>query len=502
MNALLLAGCVTLAFGIAAFQILGEATVFVRANLAAGGLCLAAAAALRLRRPTPTLPAESREALVEGVLRSIGACWAWVLVVAFASVAPLHFDWTFEGEIRFAPATVEAVRAVPDLRITLYADREDPRIRRTRLRLAALARTSEASVLLRERDLATVTEEEDEFGLPSNGVLLESGDRFALVPRPTEGALFEGLSRLRERAHPPVVYWSTGAGEGDPERSDPDGFAGLASALRTEGYEVRSLASAFVDEVPEDAAALLLVAPRRPLRAEAVDSLRRYLQRGGRLIAFLEPGVETGLEALLAEFGLRSENALVVDPASGPIEGEARGLAPIAFAYAEHPSTRGLDRNRMTFFRRARSFTLHKPSREDRLVAAVFASARSWLAPPDADAGELAPPPDAARDYHPLLATGEYRREGRTSRIAAFGDSDVASNRYLRTLYNLDLVMNTIHWAVSREERLTLRPKSASLVQFPVPIQSSLQAFYGVGLAVPELVLLIGGWVWLRGRSR
>ena len=85
----------------------------------------------------------------------------------------------------------------------------------------------------------------------------------------------------------------------------------------------------------------------------------------------------------------------------------------------------------------------------------------------------------------------------------AFGDADIASNRYLRALYNLDLVMNTIHWTVQRETRITIRPKGSgsSTVQFPVPIQNSLQAFYGVGLLVPELLLILGGAIWLSRRS-
>jgi len=501
MTALLLAGCVTLGFGIAAHQVLGEATVFVQANLLAGVAALAAAALLRLRERRGPGSAAARTGLADAALGTLACLWTGALAVGFAQAAGWHGDWTFEGEISFAPATREAARALPELRMTLYHDPQDPRIRRTRLRLAALAREAGGRAELREQDLTLLAEEDDEFGAPSNGVVLESGDRFEVVPRPTEGALFEALGRLRQRGAAPVLYWSVGAGEGDPERTDAGGYSGLAEALHTEGYRVRTFSSAFATAVPADAAALIFVAPQRPLRTEALGAVRRYLAGGGRLLAFLEPGRESGLETLLAAYGLESPDALLVDPASGPVEGEPPGLAPIAFAYAAHPTTRGLDRNRTTFFRRARSFRLRKPERDDRLDAPVVASARSWLAPADGAPPGPEPPAGVRTDYHPLLATGEYRRHGDTVRIAAFGDSDLASNRYLRTLYNLDLVMNTVHWLVAQEERITLRPKSAALVQFPVPIQSSLQAFYGVGLLVPELVLLVGGWVWLRGRS-
>ncbi len=87
------------------------------------------------------------------------------------------------------------------------------------------------------------------------------------------------------------------------------------------------------------------------------------------------------------------------------------------------------------------------------------------------------------------------------TRIFAVGDSDFASNRYLRALYNLDLVMNGVHWALEREAQIALRPKIRDTVQFPLPVQDSLRMLYGVGLLLPELLLIAGGVLWLRQRS-
>ena len=48
---------------------------------------------------------------------------------------------------------------------------------------------------------------------------------------------------------------------------------------------------------------------------------------------------------------------------------------------------------------------------------------------------------------------------------------------------------------------ITLRPKVAQLIQFPVPLQNSLQALYGVGLLVPEFLLVMSGVMWMRSRT-
>ena len=158
----------------------------------------------------------------------------------------------------------------------------------------------------------------------------------------------------------------------------------------------------------------------------------------------------------------------------------------------------------MTFFRRTRSFELRKPESNDRMDTVVYASGESWLRSDPGSVGRntrLSRPADVDGNYHAIAVTGQYQRDGVETRIVAFGDRHLASNRYLRALFNLDLVMNAVHWSVRREPAITLRPKGYSVIQFPVPIQSSLTAFYGVGLLVPEVLLVIGGLVTLRRRQ-
>jgi ABC-type uncharacterized transport system involved in gliding motility auxiliary subunit len=302
-----------------------------------------------------------------------------------------------------------------------------------------------------------------------------------------------------------VLYVAAGTGEGNLAQSDDAGFSGYRAALETEGYRVRALPTAVVPTIPEDADGVVIVAPQRRMTDAALAGLREYLnERGGRLIAFLEPGSESGLEAILAEFGLTSPDAIVIDPASGAVEGDAAGLNPIANAYADHPVTRELNANRMTFFRHARSFELRKPRPDDRIAAAVYSSGDAWLYPGTSQLNRRTTPErpsDATGNYRPLVVTGQYERNGRRARIVAFGDSTFASNRYLRALYNLDLAMNAVHWALEREPEITVRPKVGGLLQFPVPIQSALNALYGIGLLVPQLIVMTGAWVWLRRRA-
>jgi ABC-2 type transport system permease protein len=507
MRGSLLVGSLALAFGLASYQLQGAMSLFSGVNLSVAGASLVLAVALGARGL-----GRARKALQ---LRSVGRAAFVILVTLIAAAgaerlaahSQLRMDLTFEGRYEIAPATRKAAGELPGpARMTLYYDAGDPRIRRTYLLLEEIAVGSEIEV--RKRNLAEHPEDEDRFGIgTSNTVVIETPQDWLRVERPEEGAHFEALAALggEERG---VLYITTGAGEGDVDLSGAVGFSGFAVALQTEGYELRLLPGSLMDEVPADADAVVLLRPTRSMHAEAVAALRRYLAEGGSLVAMIEPTIQSGLEDLLAEFGLISPNAFVIDPLSGAVDGGPPGASPIASAYAQHPVTRGLDANRSTFFRGARSFTLKKPDPDDKLASVVFASNQSWLHPPDLNlASRVAPtrPWDARNDYHALVATGLYRRgepgAERESRIVAFGDSDFASNRYLRTLFNLDLAMNAVHWAVHRESEITLRPKGSGVTQFPLPIQSSLAAFYGVGLLVPELLIMVGGLIWLRQRG-
>ena len=515
MRELLFLAFVATGFGLGAQQLQQDLSAFAIVHLALAALAFVAATALGLRKAAADAPsvsdgeatslANGASDAVLGVVATAGFAW---LAMGAADLSGLRADLTFERRYELADATVaELERLGPGLRLTLYYDPGDPRIRRSRLLLDHMAEVSGATV--DQRELTDDLEDIDRFGVgSSNTVVLVRTDapptqryNWELVDRPSEGTLFEALARLAD----PIrvrIYAFVGTGEGDFNDSDAAGFSGLSAALATEGYELIPLPSAFVSEIPPDATAVLTVAPERALATSALSALRTYLNDGGRWISLLEPGRTSGLEELLAEYGLRSPDALVVDPASADVGGAAPGLSPIAFNYADHPVARGLNRNRVTFFQGARSFELRKPDRSDRLHAVVTSTGDAWLTEePGVLRATRTPlrPVEARTNFQPLVVTGQYARNAkRPTRIVAFGDSDFASNRYLRSLYNLDLFMNAVHWAVERENAITLRPKIGSTVQFPVPLQNSLNAFYGVGMLIPELLLVAGGLVWLR----
>ena len=480
--------------------------VFGWVNAVGGAAALLAAFVLWLRRARGTGSPAARRLLMPSVLGVVAALALAYGLERAADRAGLVWDWTADTRYTLAPATRAALERLPEpLIATLYVDPGDNRARSTRLLLETLVEAGGGRVTRRERSLEESPEDVERYQVASsNTVVLTMGERAETVVRPTEGAIYEGLRHLSaDRGQ--VLYVARGEGEGDLQGDGDAGFLGLAEALKTEGFTVREMVTAAITEIPADASVVLLVAPQRPLRPEAIAAFEAWLSGGGRLVALLEPGVDSGLEALLERWGFGLPDEVIVDPASGPVEGDVPGVNPVVFQYGTHPATHGLDATRMVFFRRARPvLAQRKPQPDDDLRAVAFASRRAWLAPNAGAVQRGAAPEEPAErreDYWPVLSVGAYPRPGGETRIAVFGDADFASNRYLRALYNLDLLLNTIHWVAQSEDEITLRPKTLTPDQYPLTPQQSLEMLYGVGLLIPELCVAAAAWTWVRRRG-
>jgi hypothetical protein len=513
MRELLGIGVIALGFGALASIASEEPGWFAVANFSIGAAALIGGGLRALLRARQASAPAFRRPLAVGLGRIVLAVLAAVAVERGVAALGVQLDWSFERKFEPAPATLEALQALcaeGEVEALLFRDDFDPRKRSTRILLQTLAGRS--CLVFHEHRLGDALELEDRFGVgTSNTVILrflpaDREESAELIDRPTEGTVYEALALIRSR-QAGLLWIATGTGEGNLESLRDDGYSGFAAALTAEGYALHQFVSPAVSEIPDEVDAVLWIAPERALPEETLAALDRYLLRGGRLVVWLEPGSESGLEGLLTRWGIEPTGGVVVDPASAPLDGCVPGLCPLVYAYATSPPVaRGLDSTRMTFFRGARSFRLRKPMVDDRLDQVALASPRSWIHPGlDALSRGKAPerPAGVRGDYHPLVVAGRYPRADHEVRIVAFGDAHLAANHDLRAVYNLDLAVNAVHWATSREADISQRPKVAvsGSMQFALPLQNTFTRFQGLGLLLPELLLIVGAIVWVRTRT-
>ncbi len=515
-STLLPIGLIAISFGIGARYATGELGVFGGINLSVGAAALLLSFGLALRNFQGFGASAARGVL----LRRLGVL---LITIVFAvslerSMVRLgwQWDWTIDKRFQLAPATVKLLKELPDysylgsLQFTLFTHPDDPRVRTTRLLLKSLEKQAAVHgghVQVRELMMDRAAEEIERFEVAgSNTVGVEWGGYEATVQRPNEGNLLEAIQLLMPREQR-VLYIAQGEGQGTPLSTAASGYSGLWSALQAEGYEMRGFATASFAKIPEDARAVLLLGPRRNLEAHSLAALEDYLAKGGRLLALLEPGTETGLEEMLLRVaGFESpSDQIIIDPLAAALEGQPKGLAPLINAYGDHPITEGLDARTMTLFASARPvYATRLPVQGDRLTPLIYSSRDSYLSQ-DLTGARRGGLPEATAGQEPqrqvLGGAGEYKRDGNRSRVVVFGDSDFATNRFLQSLYNMDLIVNAVHWVAEREVAITLRPKRINPYQEPLTPRDSLRLFYAVGLLLPELLLVAAAFTWMKSRN-
>lgn len=174
-------------------------------------------------------------------------------------------------------------------------------------------------------------------------VYLESGDQKRLVTtlgpesRLKETELTNAIAQLSSTTQA-TVYFLQGHGE-RPIEGEQGGLTEAVTGLKAKNFIAKPLNLIREGKIPEDGIALAIIGPQRPLLDRELVLLETYLQRGGRLLALLDPASDGGLSQLLTRWGVKLDNRLVVD-ASGT--GQLAGLgpdAPIVTQYGDHPIT-------------------------------------------------------------------------------------------------------------------------------------------------------------------
>ena len=105
----------------------------------------------------------------------------------------------------------------------------------------------------------------------------------------------------------PILYTLEGHGEADL----PETFA---DQLEKENVQTQTLSLLTVDEIPEDAAALMIYAPASDISAEEAKMLTQYVKSGGKLLVSAGPvadGELTNLYGILSDYGVTAAQGIV-----------------------------------------------------------------------------------------------------------------------------------------------------------------------------------------------
>jgi len=442
-----------------------------------------------------------------------GWLFALLLVLAAAAIGYLstryahQADWTANGRTSLS-AESRAVLARFDgpVEIVSYANPQGD-LRQTVAEFLQRYQAVKPDLSLRFVDPQLDPAKMRELGITVDGALiLHYKDREQRLDELSERSLTNALERLL-RGSDRIVAFVTGDGE---RRADGQANADLGTfmaQLEARGMRAVPLNFAQVTAVPEHTDLLVLASPSLTLPPGAVQALVAYVQNGGNLLWLTEPANDDfGLKPLADALGVRVLPGVLVDGS-----GSALGLHdPRLIALGDYPPqaiTRGFTLT--TLFPQASA--LAKVTQGDWAVAPFLRSgAQSWTEfqpidnnkPSDirfdADAGELKGPLDFGFALSRLSPSPDKSEQ----RAVVIGDGDFLSNTFLGNGGNRALGERVFDWLLGDDKLVELPPRGAPdrLLQIS---QTELNALsFGFLVALPVLLLLIGGLIAWRRRRR
>ena len=330
-------------------------------------------------------------------------------------------------------------------------------------------------------------------------IVVAAGDRHFEAPSATEEGISNALIRVLKGQS--IVYFVQGHGERNLDGSDRDGYEKVKKELENENNQVKPLVLLQKLEIPSDCTILIIAGPRNDYLPQEIDTIKKYLNGGGRVMFLLDPGVELpNLAKLLEERNVTVRNDLVID--ENPIAQVfgASPSMPLIIKYGSSPIVEPLQRT-ATLFPLSRSFSIGKDykagvtadslcetSSDSFSVTDFTPKMRQVAYRPGKDIkGPLVVAVSAA-----LSGEGENKAGGR---FVAVGTSLLAANAYLGFQGNRDLVMNMVDWLSAHENLISIRPTPPESQHLNLTL-SQMNGILLRVMAVPFIIIVAGLWVW------
>jgi len=445
-----------------------------------------------------------RGRLREAVVRTCLLCLLLVLVYYLAQRYPWRWDATAARLHSLSEQTLGLLTALPqEVRVMAFYDADHP----ARLQVQGLlqAYAYQNTKLHWEfvdpvRDVARARH----YQINEQGTLVvESGNRLARLDGladlgPSEEQLTNALIRVTRR-HAPRICLVQGHGERAAEDTSPQGLWSWRRALEEEGYEVQPLVP-LGNPMQPGCSVLVVVGPTAEFADSEQQAFDTYLTHGGRAMLLLSAGPPLALHAALSRWGVRAEEALILDPLATVFGADP--VAPVITTYGAHESLK--DFRLLTFFPWSRPVTpLDPPPLGVRVTPLLWSSPQSWARPyqvgmrPEAINSSFVAATDVQGPHSLGVAVAVE-----PTRLIVLGTVEMVANQYFLLFGHKNLLLNLMAWLATQPDLIAVKPHTAGSQVILLSARQAKTLFYTVILAYPLVVCVIGLGVWGWRRRR
>ncbi len=336
-----------------------------------------------------------------------------------------------------------------------------------------------------------------------NTVIVEAGVKKETVEELTEANLTNAIMKVTRDVEK-VVYFLTGHGERSITDDGVESYKQAAEAIKKENYLVKELnlvrQIGSGKGIPDSCTVLAIVSPKSNFFPQELDSIKKYIDDGGKVLILLDPEHNDDIASFLAYYHVEIGKNMVVDASGmGQLFGAGPGM-PLVTSYNKNiPITK--DFNVMTFY----PYTCSVMPMDDiggyDIKDILKTSANSWA---ESDYSSREVVFDEGKDISGPITISvliEKKVGDKKLGLVIFGDSDFAKNGYWKNQGNADLFLNTVNYLAEEEDLISIRPKEVGDRRVTLTQADVKTIFYLVVIAIPLLVVIAGVVFYIkRGR--
>src|SRR5215475_7548500 len=328
--------------------------------------------------------------------------------------------------------------------------------------------------------------------------IVAAGERIERPQQTDEQSLVNAILKVTRDKLKRVCFTE---GHGEKGASADGGYGSVGEVLKNENYEVKSVNLVSSNQVPAECDELIVAGPKKAFLPQESAMIGKYLDGGGKVFMMLDaepdhPNSDPQLNDILKSWNIKPGNDVVLD-ASGA--GRLIGLgpaAPIASDYPEHPITKDMKKE-ATFFPMARSIKIDDSAKGVGGATELLKTSENSWAETELKGNEAKF--DEGKDTKGPISLGvaTTRKVGdKEARLVVIGDSDFATDSYIRFYGNGDLFFNTVNWLAQDEDLISIRPKSPT--NRSITMTQAQQTTFGwlIALFMPLAVIGSGAYIW------
>lgn len=288
------------------------------------------------------------------------------------------------------------------------------------------------------------------IGNEESALYLEYKGRIERISDLSERVIANSILKLIKK--PKKLYFLQGHGERKIDDPSTFGLKGLREQLERLHYSLAALEAG--ESIPNDAALLAIVGPKKELPEQQIDKIQTYLKNGGAVFVAIDPEQKNLWSYFLKDYGFKIKKGFVFS--NSKKAGQSSLLVPTHKGTAEHEVAQNIQEGQNPYLFISSSLELVQPSSDaiqvhpllehlpDSVLRADVTIESSLLEQGSQIAG----------------AISEGVKEN-FFRLAVMADSDFMSNQFYSRPANFDFTLGLLSYLSKDEEIMKMQPRVA-----------------------------------------